>query len=93
MSDLPYVLVLYYSRQGATRALAERIAAGVESVAGVDARLRTVAPVSPTCEAVDPEIPAEGAIYADLDDLRNASGLALGYRKTNHLPSRHGRKT
>ncbi|MBY6029700.1 NAD(P)H:quinone oxidoreductase [Halomonas sp. DP8Y7-1] len=78
MSDLPYVLVLYYSRQGATRALAERIAAGVESVAGVDARIRTVPPVSPTCEAVDPEIPEEGAIYAELDDLRNASGLAIG---------------
>lgn len=79
MSDRrPYILVLYYSRQGATRALAERIAAGITSVGGVDARLRTVPPVSPTCEAVDPEVPAEGAVYASLDDLRNASGLALG---------------
>ncbi|GED22499.1 NAD(P)H:quinone oxidoreductase [Halomonas halmophila] len=78
MSAQPYVLILYYSRQGATRAMAERIAAGVESLRGIEARLRTVPPVSPTCEAVDPEIPAEGAIHADLDDLRNCAGLALG---------------
>ncbi|MES3674468.1 NAD(P)H:quinone oxidoreductase [Halomonas elongata] len=78
MSSQPYILILYYSRQGATRAMAERLAAGVESVRGIEARLRTVPPVSPTCEAVDPEIPAEGAIYADLDDLRHCAGLALG---------------
>ncbi|MCG6657141.1 NAD(P)H:quinone oxidoreductase [Halomonas campisalis] len=75
---LPYVLILYYSRHGATRAMAEQLAAGVESCPGVAARLRTVPPVSPTCEAVDPEIPAEGAVYADLDDLRNCAALALG---------------
>lgn len=74
----PYILVLYYSRQGATRALAERIAAGITSVAGIDARIRTVPPVSPTCEAVAPEVPEEGAVYVSLDDLRHASGLALG---------------
>jgi len=79
MSDsLPYVLVLYYSRHGATKALAERLAAGIASQAGIQARLRTVAPVSATCEAVDPEIPEQGAVYASLDDLRHASGLALG---------------
>lgn len=79
MSDpLPYVLILYYSRHGATRRMAERLAAGVESCRGVEARLRTVPPVSPTCEAVDPEIPTEGAVYAKLDDLRYCSGLALG---------------
>lgn len=74
----PYILVLYYSRQGATRALAERIAVGITGVGGIDARLRTVPPVSASCEAVDPEVPAEGAVYASLDDLRHASGLALG---------------
>ncbi|MBB3140893.1 NAD(P)H:quinone oxidoreductase [Halomonas organivorans] len=77
-ASLPYVLILYYSRHGATRAMAERLAAGVESCRGIEARLRTVPPVSPTCEAVDPEIPEEGAIYADLDDLRHCAGLALG---------------
>ncbi|MGL6213427.1 NAD(P)H:quinone oxidoreductase [Billgrantia desiderata] len=76
--SLPYVLILYYSRHGATRSMAEQLAAGVESCSGIEARLRTVPPVSPTCEAVDPEIPAEGAIYAELDDLRHCAGLALG---------------
>lgn len=77
-APLPYVLVLYYSRYGATRAMAERLMAGVESCRGIEARLRTVPPVSPTCQAVDPEIPTEGAVYASLDDLRHCSGLALG---------------
>ncbi|WP_404377779.1 NAD(P)H:quinone oxidoreductase [Vreelandella aquamarina] len=74
----PYVLILYYSRSGATADMARQLAAGVESIPGIEARLRTVPPVSPTCEAVDPEIPEEGAIYADLDDLRHCSALALG---------------
>ncbi|MFD2189980.1 NAD(P)H:quinone oxidoreductase [Pistricoccus aurantiacus] len=79
MSDpLPYVLVLFYSRSGATRAMAEQFVAGIESQSGISARLRTVPPVSRTCEAVDPEIPEEGAIYATLDDLRHCTGLALG---------------
>ncbi|RAR60354.1 NAD(P)H dehydrogenase (quinone) [Onishia taeanensis] len=74
----PYVLILFYSRQGATRAMAEAMAAGVESESGIAARLRTVPPVSATCEAVDPDIPAEGAVYASLDDLRHCTGLAIG---------------
>lgn len=78
MNQVPYVLVLYYSRAGATASMARLIAEGVESVGGIDARLRTVPPVSPTCEAVDPEIPDEGAVYVDLDDLRHCAGLALG---------------
>jgi NAD(P)H dehydrogenase (quinone) len=79
MSEMtPYVLVLYYSRSGATATMAQQIAAGVESIAGIQARLRTVPPVSTTCEAVDPEIPEQGAVYADLDDLRHCSALAIG---------------
>ncbi|WP_404474808.1 NAD(P)H:quinone oxidoreductase [Vreelandella venusta] len=79
MSDsTPFVLILYYSRSGATAAMAHQIAAGVESIPGIEAKLRTVPPVSPTCDAVDPEIPEEGAIYADLEDLRQCSGLVLG---------------
>lgn len=74
----PYVLILFYSRHGATRAMAERLAAGVEACPGIDARLRTVPTVSATCEAVAPEIPEEGAVYATLDDLRHCAGLAIG---------------
>lgn len=74
----PYILVLYYSRTGATAQLAQYIARGVESVSGVEARLRTVPPVSTICEAVDKPVPDSGATYVTLDDLRHCHGLALG---------------
>lgn len=73
----PYILVLYYSRHGATTEMARQIARGVE-LGGLEARLRTVPSVSADCEAVAPEIPGEGAPYASLDDLKNCAGLALG---------------
>mgnify|MGYP006195146771 CR=1 FL=1 len=73
----PYILVLYYSRHGATAEMARQIARGVE-MAGLEARLRTVPAVSSECEAVAPQIPAEGAPYASLDELKNCAGLALG---------------
>lgn len=72
------ILVLYYSRHGATRKLAELIAQGIESVPGVEARLRTVPAVSTVAEAVAPDIPAGGAPYAELQDLHECAGLALG---------------
>jgi NAD(P)H dehydrogenase (quinone) len=40
--DHPYVLVLYYSRSGATAKMAQHIARGVESMTGMEAMLRTV---------------------------------------------------
>jgi NAD(P)H dehydrogenase (quinone) len=72
------LLILYYSRQGATRKLAEAIAQGVESVAGCDARLRTVPAVSAVSEATEPDIPADGAPYVEKADLEQCAGLALG---------------
>lgn len=72
------ILVLFYSRHGSTLALAELIAQGIESIPGCDARLRTVPPVSTICEASAPDIPAEGAPYAELKDLEQCAGLALG---------------
>jgi NAD(P)H dehydrogenase (quinone) len=44
----------------------------------MQARLRTVPAISTVCEATEDSIPAEGAPYADLDDLRQCAGLALG---------------
>lgn len=73
----PYVLVLYYSRHGATRTMAKHIARGIEQ-SGVEARLRTVPSISTTCEAVEPAIPEEGSLYCTEQDLSNCSGLALG---------------
>ncbi|MDN3234672.1 NAD(P)H:quinone oxidoreductase [Pseudomonas luteola] len=78
-----YILVLYYSRHGATAQMAQQIARGVE-MGGLEARIRTVPGVSTVCEATAPEIPEEGALYASLDDLRHCSGLALG------SPTRYG---
>ncbi|APZ43922.1 NAD(P)H:quinone oxidoreductase [Acidihalobacter ferrooxydans] len=72
------VLVLYYSRRGATAEMARRIARGIEEIGGVEARLRTVPAVSATCEAVADSVPDSGAPYASLDDLRTCSALILG---------------
>lgn len=76
--DNPYILILYYSRTGSTAQLAQYLARGVEAVSGIEARLRTVPPVSTTCEAVDKTVPDSGAPYATLEDLKNCHGLALG---------------
>lgn len=78
MSATPYILVLYYSRHGATRDLALQIARGVESVGGIEARLRTVPSVSPDTEQSQPDIPTDGAIYCTTEDLAQCAGLALG---------------
>lgn len=75
MSD--FVLVLYYSRYGACRTMANHIARGVEQ-AGLTARVRTVPPVSADCEATSPAIPDEGHLYASQEDLRDCAGLVLG---------------
>lgn len=74
----PYVLVLYYSRNGATAKLADYIARGVESVTGISAMRRTVPAISANTECVEDDIPDEGDLYCTVDDLRNCSGLLLG---------------
>lgn len=74
----PYILVLYYSRYGSTAQIAQYIARGIESSNQFEARIRTVPPVSTTCEAVDPMVPDTGAPYVTVDDLKHCQGLALG---------------
>ena len=73
-----YVLVLYYSRNGATRDMALQVARGIEKVSGVHARIRTVPPVSPDHEATLPPVPDDGAVYCGEDDLKQCAGLVLG---------------
>lgn len=73
-----YVLVLYYSRNGSVANMAKHIARGIEMTKGIEARLRTVPPVSPDTQASLPEIPSSGASYCTLDDLRHCQGLVLG---------------
>ena len=75
---LPYVLVLYYSRYGATENMARLIGRGIEQRAGIEARLRTVPAVSANTEASEAAVPETGAVYCSEEDLRDCSGLALG---------------
>jgi NAD(P)H dehydrogenase (quinone) len=72
------ILVLYYSRQGSTAALARQVCRGVETVPGMQARLRTVPPVAASTERLDPAVPSEGPPYATQDDLVQCGGLILG---------------
>jgi NAD(P)H dehydrogenase (quinone) len=75
---MPELLVLYYSRNGATRRLAHLIAQGIDGVAGAQARLRTVPPVAPVTQVAAPPVPDSGAPYAEMRDLTECAGLALG---------------
>lgn len=72
------ILILYYSQGGAVRSMAQLIARGIESVPGAKARIRTVPKVSANCEATEPDIPSTGDPYAELKDLEECIGLALG---------------
>ena len=79
LSPIPVdILVLYYSRHGATRLLAEALAHGIDGVDGAHARMRTVPPVSSIVAAAAPPVPSEGAPYAEIADLVECGGLALG---------------
>jgi NAD(P)H dehydrogenase (quinone) len=72
------ILVLYYSRYGSVRQMAQFVARGVEQVAGASARVRTVPEVSAVSEAVAPGVPDAGAPYVELKDLEECAALALG---------------
>ena len=75
---MPEILVLYYSRTGAVRQMAHMVARGIDAVPGTAARIRTVPAVSAVSEAVEPPVPDAGAPYAQLTDLEQCAGLALG---------------
>ncbi|NNC77498.1 MAG: NAD(P)H:quinone oxidoreductase [Woeseiaceae bacterium] len=75
MSD---ILVLYYSRNGATEALARQISQGVDSVPTMSARLRTVPAVSEVSKALESDIPDEGPPYATVRDFVECSGIIIG---------------
>ncbi len=75
---LPYILVLYYSRYGATREMANLIARGIHSTDKLEARVRTVPQVSTVTEQSEPLVPTTGDPYVTLEDLKNSAGLALG---------------
>jgi NAD(P)H dehydrogenase (quinone) len=72
------ILVLYYSHYGAVKQMAQAVAHGIEQVKDMKARIRTVPKVSTVSEAVEKEIPDAGAPYAELQDLEECIGIAMG---------------
>lgn len=74
----PYVLIIYYSRHGATAKMANQVARGVESCPNISAMVRTVPMVSTVCEATAPNIPESGPPYVSLAELEQCAGLILG---------------
>jgi len=72
------ILILFDSKHGSTAELTNYINRGVESVSGVQARVRTVAPVSTVIESSQDSIPDQGPLYATLDDLKQCAGLIIG---------------
>jgi NAD(P)H dehydrogenase (quinone) len=71
------ILVLYYSVGGSVKRMAEFLASGIERVPGATARVRTVPRVS-TNIGSEKAIPEQGPPYAELRDLEECAGLALG---------------
>jgi len=72
------ILVLYYSQNGATATMAEKVARGVESVSGCEARIRTVPKVSAATQQSEAAIPDAGHLYCSQEDLQTCDGLLLG---------------
>jgi NAD(P)H dehydrogenase (quinone) len=78
MQAVSEILVLYYSRHGATASLARQVCRGIESVAGMSARLRTVPPVVTVISTPQPAVPADGPPYAVPEDFAECSGIVMG---------------
>jgi len=72
------IVILYYSRDGSTRRMANQIARGISSVEGCDALVRTVAEISrPDQEALSGTDKVDAPIITK-EELRNADGLIVG---------------
>ena len=65
------ILVLYHSRLGSVQKMARLIARGVESVAGCDALVRSVAEDAQATKQTDDPL-------ATLEELRDCAGLIIG---------------
>ena len=75
------IVVLYYSRDGSTRRMANQIARGITSVDGCDYQLRTVPEI--TADTLTSSVAANHSTKIDSpfitkDELRNADGLIVG---------------
>ena len=75
------ILVLYYSRHGATAEMARQIARGIEEVSGMAARVRTVPAVSTVCEATADAFPIRARPTPASTICANASGWPSAARR------------
>ncbi len=75
---MPYLLVLYFSRNGSVASLAQEIANGAQQVTGIDVKIRTVPTVAPGFDTEISDIPETGPLYCTVDEFANACGLAMG---------------
>jgi NAD(P)H dehydrogenase (quinone) len=71
------ILVLYYSKGGNTKKLANYIARGINSIEGANARIRTVPNVT-TSSNLTNDISSATDVYVTHTDLEECVGLALG---------------
>ncbi|MBR7888028.1 NAD(P)H:quinone oxidoreductase [Marinomonas sp. A79] len=78
MSANPYVLILFYSRHGSIAEMAKHLARGVNTVNGIEAKVRQVPDVASTTTLAAPALPDEGAPYCTLEELADCAGLAMG---------------
>ena len=72
------ILILYFSRNGATESLAREVARGVDAVDGMSARLRTVPDISSVAEAVESAVPEAGPPFATGTDLEECAAVIIG---------------
>lgn len=72
------ILVLYYSRGGSTALLARQVCRGVDSMAGAEAVLRTVPPVTARTQVRLPPVPDSGPPYVTAQELAACDGLVMG---------------
>lgn len=72
-----YILVLYFSKTGATKKMAHLIADGIEAM-GMQVKIRTVPAITSVVQPLQPAIPEIGDLYCTLDDLAHCQGLAVG---------------
>ena len=89
---MPEILVLYYSRNGSVRQMAQFVARGIEMVPEMTARIRTVPAVSTVTEAVEADIPDSGAPYVEQKDLEPRHALRELPRSGQLTPRRKGAK-
>lgn len=73
----PYILIVFVSETGSTQNLAHSIARGVNSVSGIEAKIRTVAPVHSKPQS-EPKQADQAIAFASSEELKHCAGLAIG---------------